>query len=41
MLTSGSTGNAKAVPLRHKEILGSVRGKASIHAVAEEEAFLN
>ncbi|RYP57235.1 hypothetical protein DL770_010705 [Monosporascus sp. CRB-9-2] len=41
MLTSGSTGNAKAVPLTHKQILASVSGKASIRARPLDDAFLN
>jgi long-subunit acyl-CoA synthetase (AMP-forming) len=30
MLTSGSTGNAKAVRLRHKQVLAAISGKASV-----------
>ncbi|KAI0003925.1 acetyl-CoA synthetase-like protein [Xylariaceae sp. FL0662B] len=41
MLTSGSTGNAKAVPLRHKQMLASIAGKASMRASPEYDACLN
>ena len=41
MLTSGSTGNAKAVGLRHGQILASVSGKASIRELPQDYAFLN
>ncbi|KAI1074272.1 acetyl-CoA synthetase-like protein [Whalleya microplaca] len=41
MLTSGSTGNAKAVPLRHHQILASVSGKGLIRALPKNETFLN
>ena len=41
MLTSGSTGNAKAVELRHGQILQAVRGKALHHGTKHEDTFLN
>lgn len=41
MLTSGSTGNAKAVELRHGQILQAVRGKALHHGTKQEDTFLN
>ena len=41
MLTSGSTGNAKAVGLRHQQILTSVTGKSAHHRVDREDVFLN
>ncbi|KAJ5933079.1 acetyl-CoA synthetase-like protein [Penicillium verrucosum] len=41
MLTSGSTGNAKAVPLRHGQILAALRGKASHYGSRPDDVFLN
>ena len=41
MLTSGSTGNAKAVELRHGQILQAIRGKALHHGTKHEDTFLN
>ena len=41
MLTSGSTGNAKAVELRHGQILQAVRGKSIHHGTKHEDTFLN
>ncbi|KAI0023865.1 acetyl-CoA synthetase-like protein [Xylariomycetidae sp. FL0641] len=41
MLTSGSTGNAKAVRLTHRQILAAVAGKASVRPLPECRAFLN
>ena len=41
MLTSGSTGNAKAVVLRHEQIIASITGKASIRQLPRDHAFLN
>ncbi|KAJ9480907.1 hypothetical protein VN97_g12613 [Penicillium thymicola] len=41
MLTSGSTGNAKAVPLRHGQILAALRGKASHYESRPGDVFLN
>jgi acyl-CoA synthetase (AMP-forming)/AMP-acid ligase II/thioesterase domain-containing protein len=41
MLTSGSTGNAKAVPLSHSQILTSVHGKSAHHGTTSSSAFLN
>ena len=41
MLTSGSTGNAKAVELRHGQILQAVRGKSLHHGTMHEDTFLN
>ncbi len=41
MLTSGSTGNAKAVELRHGQILQAVRGKSLHHGTKHEDTFLN
>lgn len=41
MLTSGSTGFAKAVTFTHKQVLASVSGKASIRARPRDRPFLN
>ncbi|KAL6713904.1 hypothetical protein ACLMJK_008398 [Lecanora helva] len=41
MLTSGSTGNAKAVGLRHEQILTAIRGKSAHHGVGSHSTFLN
>ncbi|KAJ5956715.1 NRPS-like enzyme [Penicillium viridicatum] len=41
MLTSGSTGNVKAVPLRHGQILAALRGKASHYGSRPGDVFLN
>ncbi|KAL7755525.1 hypothetical protein ACKLNR_014623 [Fusarium oxysporum f. sp. zingiberi] len=41
MLTSGSTGNAKLVPLTHKQILAAVSGKASVRQLPAGGTFLN
>ena len=41
MLTSGSTGNAKAVNLTSRQILSSVRGKSAIHGTNSTDVFLN
>ncbi|KAH8889234.1 acetyl-CoA synthetase-like protein [Thozetella sp. PMI_491] len=41
MLTSGSTGNAKAVSLPHSQILASVSGKASFHTLPLGKSLLN
>ncbi|EKM78142.1 hypothetical protein AGABI1DRAFT_61174 [Agaricus bisporus var. burnettii JB137-S8] len=41
MLTSGSTGNSKAVVLRHSNFLSSVRGKIKHHASSSSSRFLN
>jgi acyl-CoA synthetase (AMP-forming)/AMP-acid ligase II len=41
MLTSGSTGNPKAVCLRHGQILASLKGKAKHHGTTEDDVFLN
>jgi acyl-CoA synthetase (AMP-forming)/AMP-acid ligase II len=41
MLTSGSTGGAKAVPLRHGQIIKSLEGKSSHHGTAPGHVFLN
>ncbi|KAK4172413.1 hypothetical protein QBC36DRAFT_337975 [Triangularia setosa] len=41
MLTSGSTGNAKAVRLTHDQILAAVAGKASVRPLPANGAFLN
>ena len=41
MLTSGSTGNAKAVSLTHGQILASIMGNSSIAALSKRHVFLN
>ena len=41
MLTSGSTGNAKAVGLRHTQVLESLKGKAAHHGTRSSDVFLN
>ena len=41
MLTSGSTGNAKAVCLRHGQILSALEGKRRHHEVGMDDIFLN
>ncbi|CDO74763.1 hypothetical protein BN946_scf185001.g11 [Trametes cinnabarina] len=41
MLTSGSTGNPKAVALRHSNILSSVNGKIAHHGTSSRSQFLN
>lgn len=40
-LTSGSTGNAKAVCTTHRQILAAIRGKAACRALPPERPFLN
>ncbi|KXX78440.1 Polyketide synthase PksJ [Madurella mycetomatis] len=41
ILTSGSTGNAKAVRLRHAQMLAAVAGKMSMRTLPAGGAFLN
>ncbi|PQE06900.1 AMP-binding & Acyl- synthetase protein [Rutstroemia sp. NJR-2017a BVV2] len=41
MLTSGSTGNAKAVSFTHEQVLAAVSGKAAIRAFPRDQPFLN
>lgn len=41
MLTSGSTGNAKAVCLTHKQIFAAIRGKLSVMPLPQGSALLN
>lgn len=41
MLTSGSTGNAKAVALRHDQIITAVQGKSAFHEIVPGDPFLN
>jgi acyl-CoA synthetase (AMP-forming)/AMP-acid ligase II/acyl carrier protein len=41
MLTSGSTGNAKAVPLRHSQLIAAVKGKSYHHDTRRGDVFLN
>ena len=41
MLTSGSTGNVKAVCLSNRQILTALRGKTEYHGTREGDTFLN
>ena len=41
MLTSGSSGNSKAVCLEHGQILAAVSGKSSYHGTKSGDTFLN
>ncbi|KAH8751349.1 hypothetical protein F5883DRAFT_507432 [Diaporthe sp. PMI_573] len=41
MLTSGSTGNAKAVRITHRQVLASVAAKASMRPLPPDRPFLN
>jgi acyl-CoA synthetase (AMP-forming)/AMP-acid ligase II len=41
MLTSGSTGNSKAVALTHRQLLCSVQGKSQLHKTTKNDVFLN
>ncbi|RYP81523.1 hypothetical protein DL769_001931 [Monosporascus sp. CRB-8-3] len=41
MLTSGSTGNAKAVCLTHRQVIAAVTGKANVRQLPSDQAFLN
>lgn len=41
MLTSGSTGNAKAVCLRHGQLIAAMQGKSQFHETTSKDIFLN
>lgn len=41
MLTSGSTGNSKAVQLSHKQVLAAVRGKTAVRQLPSDRPFMN
>lgn len=41
MLTSGSTGMAKAVRITHKQAMAAVAGKAAVRALPADKPFLN
>lgn len=41
MLTSGSTGTAKAVSFTHEQVLGAISGKAAIRTLPRDRPFLN
>lgn len=41
MLTSGSTGNAKGVVLRHKQIKAALAGKVAHHGTNQNDVFLS
>lgn len=41
MLTSGSTGHAKAVVLRHGQVVSALNGKSAYHQTTGDDVFLN
>ena len=41
MLTSGSTGHAKAVTLRHGQVVAALKGKSQYHETTSEDVFLS
>ncbi|KAI1122924.1 hypothetical protein F5Y10DRAFT_286639 [Nemania abortiva] len=41
MLTSGSTGHAKAVKLNHSQVVSAIAGKAAFHQTKRNDTFLN
>ncbi|ROW11307.1 hypothetical protein VMCG_01024 [Cytospora schulzeri] len=41
MLTSGSTGHAKAVVLRHGQVVSALFGKSAFHQTTGDDVFLN
>ncbi|KAI0869652.1 acetyl-CoA synthetase-like protein [Hypoxylon argillaceum] len=41
MLTSGSTGNAKIVPISYRQIMAAIRGKAAVRELPPGRPFLN
>lgn len=41
MLTSGSTGDAKVVCLRHSQVIKALKGKTEFHRTSKETVFLN
>ena len=41
MLTSGSTGNAKAVCLRHGQLIAAMQGKSQFSETTKQDIFLN
>ena len=41
MLTSGSSGNAKAVELTYRQVLAAITGKAGVRQLPKDGAFLN
>jgi acyl-CoA synthetase (AMP-forming)/AMP-acid ligase II len=41
ILTSGSTGNSKAVRLTHQQILATISGKVSVRSLPRRGSFLN
>ncbi|KAL9076091.1 MAG: hypothetical protein Q9161_001138 [Pseudevernia consocians] len=41
MLTSGSTGNAKAVGLSHEQLISSMNGKREVNRTTSKDVFLN
>lgn len=41
MLTSGSTGNSKAVEITHGQVLASMKGKSRMLDTSNNDAFLN
>ncbi|KAI1199561.1 acetyl-CoA synthetase-like protein [Nemania serpens] len=41
MLTSGSTGNAKVVPISHRQVMAAISGKAAVRRLPPGRPFLN
>lgn len=41
MLTSGSSGDAKIVPLKHGQLIESIRGKINMHGTGQNDVFFN
>ncbi|KAI1502089.1 hypothetical protein F5X99DRAFT_427742 [Biscogniauxia marginata] len=41
MLTSGSTGDAKAVGLRHGQVIAALHGKSTFHQTSSSDVFLS
>jgi acyl-CoA synthetase (AMP-forming)/AMP-acid ligase II len=41
ILTSGSSGDAKAVALQHRHILAAVKGKSELQGTTKDDNFLN
>ena len=41
MMTSGSTGNAKAVRLNHKQLIASIKGRVNLAKLSPEDSYFN